>query len=100
MGKLRLKYIIKKSSVPVQTIVNEFEYGSTFSLYPDRKEVLPSGVPGNLKWVQYNYYDPSSELEVWIDDSFWCLDFFFEKFMTLCLYNLLDFGDIYLSEIA
>ncbi len=98
MGRLGVKYRIRKASVPIQTIVNEFEYGSTFSLYPDFKAVLPSG-KGDLTWVKYDYDDSSSMLEVWFDDSFWIMDYFFEKFMTLCFYNLLDFGDIYLSEI-
>lgn len=98
MGRLRLDYIIRKTAVPIQTIVNELEYGSTFSLYPNHKDIVPSGT-GVLKWVQYDYDASSSVLKVWIDDSFWSMDYFFEKFMTLCLYNLLDFGDVYLSEI-
>lgn len=98
MGRLGVKYVIRESSVPIETIVNEFEYGSTFSLYPDHKDVRPSG-KGNMTWVQYGYNASSSRLEVWFEDSFWTMDYFFEKFMTLCLYNLLDFGDIYLSEI-
>lgn len=84
--------------MPIHTIVNEFEYGNTFSLVSDHKDVLPSG-KGDLKWVQYDYNVSSSILEVWVDDNFWSMDYFFEKFMTLFFYNLLDFGDIYLSEI-
>lgn len=98
MGRLGLKYIVGKTSASIQTIVNEFEYGSTFSLSPTQKDILPSGV-GDLKWVRYNYNSSSSVLELWIDDSFWSMDFFFEKFMTLCFYNLMDFGDIFLSEV-
>ena len=81
MGRLKLEYIIKKSSVPIHTIVNEFEYGSTFSLYPDHKDVLPGG-HGDLKWVQFDYDVSSSILKVWFDDSFWNMDFFFEMAWT------------------
>lgn len=96
MGQIKLEYRVEKITVPIQTIIGEFEYGSTFALYPSHESVMPSGM-GELKWIQYHY--SGSLLEVWIDDSFWEMDFFFEKFMTLCLHNLSDFGNICLDKI-
>lgn len=96
MGKIKLEYIVKRKRAPINVIVSEFEYGSTFALYNNREEMLPSGL-GTMKWVEYDYLDGC--LSIWIDDSFWIEDFFFEKFFSICLYNLSDFGHIYLNKI-
>ena len=96
MGQIKLEYKIEEIITPIETIISEFEYGSTFALYPSYEKIMPTGT-GELKWIEYRHSE--NLLEVWFDDSFWEMEFFFEKFMTLCLYNLSDFGTICLNKI-
>lgn len=34
MGQIKLEYKIEEIITPIKTIISEFEYGSTFALYP------------------------------------------------------------------
>lgn len=95
MGYIKLTYHIKSTRVPVETIIQEIEYGSTFALYHDKEEII--SYKSNLKWI--NWEQDGKKLFIHVDDSFFELDCFFEKFMTIFLYNFMDFGTLYLEEI-
>lgn len=98
MGYITIEY--KKSdtvTTPIETIIGEFEYGSTFALFKDHEIVIP-GRNSPLDYIEYSVIDDST-LMVNISDSYWSMEYFFEKFMSICFYNMLDFGDLYIHRI-
>lgn len=98
MGYITVEYKINDTvKTPIETILGEFEYGSTFALYKDYEVAIP-GINSPLDYIKYAVIDESTII-VDISDSYWSIDFFFEKFMSICFYNMLDFGDIYINRI-
>jgi hypothetical protein len=95
MGFIKLTYLIINPIISIESIVHEIEYGSTFALYHDREEVVHQD--GNLKWVTFSI--SNNKVVIIVNDTFFHMDFFFEKFMAIFIYNLLDFGNIYLDKI-
>jgi hypothetical protein len=95
MGFIKLTYNVRNSIVQINSLIHEIEYGNTFALYRDREEIVVHRGK-NFKWVDYSVCD--NELTIKVDDTFFHLDFFFEKFLSVFVYNLLDFGNVYLKE--
>lgn len=95
MGYIKLTYHINSIKVSVDTIIQEIEYGSTFALYQNKEEIIT--YHSELKWI--NWEQDGKKLYIHVDDSFFEMDCFFEKFMTIFLYNFIDFGALYLEEI-
>lgn len=97
MGYISLKYSYDKDiRISLKSLMEEVEYGSTFAMYNTYEEIIPCA-SDELKWVEWNAHD--GILSVHIDDGFWREDFFFEKFLTIFVYNFLDFGHLKLEHI-
>lgn len=96
MGYIKLEYTIENQILSIEKIIQEIEYGSTFALYNNKEEVIPNG-ENSLKWVKWSQVGDKTIIEV--DDSFFDIEFFFEKFITVFIYNLLDFGNVKLNRI-
>ncbi|GHT69787.1 hypothetical protein AGMMS50239_37160 [Bacteroidia bacterium] len=96
MGFIKLTYNIQNPKVSVDSFIQEIEYGSTFALYKNREDIIVHKGK-DFKWIDYSIQ--KDNIEISVQDSFFHTDFFFEKFMTIFVYNLLDFGYIYLWEI-
>jgi hypothetical protein len=79
----------------IDLITNEIEYGTTFLLGKNEK-IIPVPNNGN-KWIAYDYNQ--GELKLFVNPEFLQNSFFFEKFMTAFLYNLIEFGPMYLIDI-
>lgn len=80
----------------MKSLMEEVEYGSTFALYNTYEEIIPCA-SDELRWVEWEAHD--GILSIHIDDSFWREEFFFEKFLTIFVYNFLDFGHLKLEHI-
>ena len=96
MGYINLIYEIKNQKISKESIIQEIEYGSTFALY-NKKEDIISLKSKSLKWIEWN--QNNEETEVKVEDSFFDIDYFFEKFLTVFVFNLLDFGDVKLKYL-
>ncbi|MDR2407140.1 MAG: ribulose 1,5-bisphosphate carboxylase [Bacteroidales bacterium] len=96
MGFIKLTYNISNPIVSLDSIIQEIEYGSTFALYQDKEDIIVHQGK-SFQWIDYFVQD--DEIKIIIQDDFFHPYFFFEKFMTVFVYNLLDFGRIYLKEI-
>lgn len=97
MGTTTITYTYNKDlRIPIKTLIEEIEYGCTFALYHNHETIIPcSG--HKLKWIQWEINE--SQLFIIVDDNFWHEEFFFEKFLTIFVYNFLDFGKITLQHI-
>ena len=96
MGIITLKYNVNRITVPIDMLVNELEYGSTFALYRDREDII--FLQGNrMQWVRWKMEGKSLTVEV--DENFLENDYIFEKLLVAFLYNLLDFGELSLVAI-
>ncbi|MCD4759255.1 ribulose 1,5-bisphosphate carboxylase [archaeon] len=96
MGYIKLKYTIKNQILPIDKIIQEIEYGSTFALYNNKEDIISYG-ENSLKWIEWSQNRDETTVEV--DDSFFNIEFFFEKFLAVFIYNLLDFGSVKLNKI-
>jgi ribulose 1,5-bisphosphate carboxylase large subunit-like protein len=96
VGIIELRYELDKLVVPLCTLMNEVEYGTTFALYRDREDTIPLRGDG-LKWINWKAED--ERLIVEVDDDFLENDYIFEKLLVAFLYNLLDFGEFRLVSI-
>ena len=96
MGYIKLHYTIKNTKLPLEKIIQEIEYGSTFALYNHKEDIITNELLP-LKWV--TWVKEGDETILIIEDSFFEIDFFFEKFLSIFVYNLFDFGDIKLNKI-
>jgi len=97
MGYIALKYSYNKNiRISLKSLMEEVEYGSTFALYNNYEEIIPCA-SDELRWMEWNAQD--GMLSVHIDDDFWRDEFFFEKFLTIFVYNFLDFGHLKLEHI-
>jgi len=96
MGVITLKYNLDRLIVPIGTLMNEIEYGTTFALYRDREDTIPLQGSG-LRWTSWKTEGKSLIIEV--NDDFLENDYIFEKLLVVFLYNLLDFGELRLISI-
>lgn len=97
MGYIALNYSYDKGiRISLKSLIEEVEYGSTFAMYNTYEEIIPCA-SDDLRWVEWNAHD--GILSVHIDDDFWREEFFFEKFLTIFVFNFLDFGHLKLEHI-
>lgn len=97
MGIVKLTYQIKSITVPVPMLINDIERGITFILdYDGERTVFPP--QAHLSWIKNWSYD-SSILSIAVDDDFLPTDSVFEKLFTTFVFNLMDFGEIFLQKI-
>lgn len=96
MGFIKINYTIKDELLPLEKIIQEIEYGSTFALYNHKEEIIPNKSV-SLNWVTWSH--EGNEIIIVVDDSFFEIEYFFEKFISVFVYNLLDFGNIRLNKI-
>lgn len=97
MGIVKLTYQIKSITVPISMLINDIERGITFVLdYEGERVVFPSRA--KPIWIKKWSYD-SRILSLVIDDDFLPIDSVFEKLFATFIFNLMDFGEIYLQEI-
>lgn len=95
MGYTRLIYKVKEKDLNIETLINEIEYGNTFNLSLNCEKIITAG-NGKNRWIKWGFNNNILELRV--DDEFLQYSFF-EKIFTTFIFNLLDFGDIYLSSL-
>ena len=96
MGSIKLEYICSKRT-DVKTIINEIEYGNTFIINHEGEKTVP--LWGNdFFWVKPHIID-DCRFYLYVDDSFFTIETFFEKIITAFIYNLQDFGAVRLELI-
>ena len=94
MNDIIITYEVQED-IEIDLLVNEIEYGTTFSI-TNHETIIPIRNRGN-KWISYEYC--KNQLKIILKTDFFDNSFFFEKFLTAFLYNIIEFSQIYLKEI-
>jgi hypothetical protein len=95
-GYIKFRYKLNNLLIDPDQLAYELEYGNTFALYHEKEEIITLRL-GDLSWIDWQ--SENSYLDLYVKDVYFSVENYFQKIFTGFLYNLQDFGDIYLIDI-